>query len=434
MAAENHLQKPLAYIRGDVVLPGDKSISHRALILGALAKGTTSVGNLAPGQDVRSTRSCLQNLGVIFREKGERLIIEGRHLALQAPAADLDAGNSGTTIRLLSGVLAAQPFNSTLGGDHYLNKRPMKRIIEPLGRMGAVINSDSGRPPLNIHGGPLNPIDYQLPVASAQVKSAILLAGLYADGETAVIEINPSRDHTERLLPAFGVPLAKSGTGPFRISVDGPASLDGCDLTVPGDISSAASLIGLALTLPDSEIRIGNVGLNPTRTAFLSLLQSAGADLHWETGHLEAGEPVGAITARSSHLKAFNVTGELVPGLIDEIPLLTLLATQAVGESVISGAAELRVKETDRIAATVHCLSRAGADLSETDDGIIVRGPTNLEGGVEVPSFGDHLIAMTMTVAGALCRKAVTITDAGWVDVSFPGFFAVLESLAGNDS
>ncbi|MFC2075636.1 3-phosphoshikimate 1-carboxyvinyltransferase [candidate division KSB1 bacterium] len=432
MAAEIHLQEPLGSVRGELDLPGDKSISHRALILGALAKGTTTVGNLAPGEDVHSTRACLENLGVGFRENGDDLIIEGRDLALSAPENDLDAGNSGTTIRLLSGVLAAQPFQCRLGGDRYLNKRPMKRIIDPLSLMGAKIESESGRPPLAINGGPLKPIDYQLPVASAQVKSAILLAGLQAHGETTVIETHPSRDHTERLLPAFGVPVRKSGSGPFRISVDGPASLAGCNLTVPGDISSAAYLIGLAVALPDSEIIIRNVGLNPTRTAFLSLLQSAGADLNWETDHLEAGEPVGDITARSSRLKAFTVTNELVPGLIDEIPLLALLATQADGETVISGAAELRVKETDRIAATVECLAGIGADVDETADGLIVRGPTDLTGGAQVGSHGDHRIAMTMTVAGAISRKAVTITDAGWVNISFPGFFSVIESLSSN--
>ncbi len=421
--------RPRGPLRGEVVVPGDKSISHRALILGALAEGDTSIRGLATGQDVQSTMACLRALRVDIEARGDDVIVHGvGHQGFAPPSAVLDARNSGTTMRLLAGLLAGQPFRSAITGDASLRRRPMQRIIEPLVRMGAeVVAQPGGLPPLTIAGGGLRAIDYELPVASAQVKSCVLLAGLLAAGTTSVVEPAPSRDHTERMLAAFGVNVLREGR---RIMLGGGQRLrGGVRMQVPGDLSSAAFYMAAAATLPKSDLVVRGVGLNPTRTGFLSVLRSMGGRVEILSQKVEHHEPSGDLRIRFSRLRAVQVKGGLIPAVIDEIPILAVLATQAEGRTEIRDAQELRVKESDRIRSIADGLRRMGARIEELPDGMVIEGPTPLHA-ASVDSYGDHRVAMALAVAGMLCDGEIVIHNAEAVSVSFPQFFSQLEDLS----
>ena len=414
---------PASHFRGRFTLPGDKSLSHRLAILGALAEGETRIGNFSTAADCTSTLRCLKELGVRIRGSGRAVDVDGRGPAgLQAARGSLDVGNSGSSIRMLAGVLAGRPFRSVLTGDASICRRPMERVAEPLRAMGAAVVTRDGRPPVTIDGGPLRPISWRLPVASAQVKTAVLLAGLQGDGRTAVTEPTRSRDHTERLLPAFGVPVERDGT---TVSVRGGARLTPLTMEVPGDVSSAAFLVVAALILPDSWIRIENVLLNPARTAFIDVLRQMGG--HIETGvRQEAPEPVGWIEVRTSALRGVEVPPETVPALIDEVPALAVAGARAEGTFSVSGAAELRVKESDRIAALAEGLRAMGARVEERPDGLAVNGGPPLRG-ARVRAHGDHRIAMALSVAALAAQGDSHLEDAECAAVSFPEFYAFLE-------
>lgn len=413
-------------LAGEVSVPGDKSISHRSLLLGALAEGETTIDNPAPGDDVRHTMDCLRGLGVSVTEEGERVLVDGEGPeGLEQPSGTLDAGNSGTLTRLISGILATRPFETEIDGDHSLRSRPMKRIIEPLEMMGAEIDSREGQLPLKISGGELEGIEYRPDVASAQVKSCILLAGLGATGETTVEEIGPSRDHTERLLTAMGYPITIDGS---RITVRGPAPLAPLSIRVPGDFSSASYLIAAGLILKDSKVTLKSVGLNDTRTGFLDLLRRMGGSLEVRNLTARNEEPRGDLTVSSSHLQGVTLTEDEVVRSIDELPLLAVVATQAEGVTEVRGAKELRVKETDRISATVDNLQELGADIEELSDGFVIRGKTELHRG-NLHSFTDHRIAMSAAVAALVAEGQTRLEESQWVEVSFPRFFEVLEGL-----
>jgi 3-phosphoshikimate 1-carboxyvinyltransferase len=408
--------------RGRFTLAGDKSVCHRLALLGALAHGETRIGNFSSAADCDSTLRCLTLLGVDVSRDGAdvRILGEGPEAWRPAPGP-LPAGNSGSTLRMLSGALAGRPFRTTLTGDASLCRRPMERVAQPLRAMGARVETTDGRPPLGIEGGRLKGISWDLEVASAQVKTAVLLAGLQADGATTVVEPEPSRDHTERLLPAFGVALAVSGTA---LTVTRSA-LRAFSMDAPGDVSSAAFLVVAALVCPDSHVRIDGVLLNPRRTAFLDVLRAMGGDV--TTGiDVAAPEPTGWIEARTSRLHGVAVPASVVPALIDEVPALAAAATQAEGAFTVSGAAELRVKESDRIAALVAGLGRMGAQVEERPDGFVVDGGRPLRGAV-VSSQGDHRIAMALAVTALVASGETRIEDAACADVSFPEFFDLLE-------
>jgi 3-phosphoshikimate 1-carboxyvinyltransferase len=417
---------PVRRMSGQATVPGDKSISHRALMLAAIASGDSRIGNLATGADVRSTRTCLQQLGVDFEMEAQTTRVRGRGLeALQPPSRALDAGNSGTTMRLLSGILATRTFVGTIIGDESLSRRPMRRIMEPLQRMGAKIESTPQQTaPLKIMGGNLHGITYELPVASAQVKSCILFAGLDAAGETVVVEPGPSRDHSERLLEAMGAQITY---GEQRI-VARNSRLRNLEMNVPGDFSSAAFLLAAAVLLPDSELKLANVGLNPTRTAFMQVLLEMGGRLEFPEWHLQAIEPYGDLVARHGRLRGFELDPKFVPQLIDEIPILAVLATQAEGETIITGASELRVKESDRLAALTKNLRAMGVRVEELPDGLIIQGPARLRG-ANIDSCGDHRIAMAFAIAGLCADSPTTIHNPECADISFPGFFETLRLL-----
>ncbi|MGI8897843.1 MAG: 3-phosphoshikimate 1-carboxyvinyltransferase [Pyrinomonadaceae bacterium] len=427
---------PARRINGRVQLPGDKSISHRAAIIAALANGTSRITNFSSSEDCAATLSCLRQLGVSIQSEGSTVIVEGAGEAgLRAPNEALYCGNSGSTMRMLAGVLAGQDFSSTLTGDSSLNSRPMQRIIEPLQLMGAELGSENGKPPLTIKGRkPLKPIRYELPVASAQVKSCVLLAGLNAEGRTEVIERGgETRDHTERMLKWFGVPIERSMEG--AISIEGPRSFAARDVRVPGDISSAAFLIAAAGLLPESNLDVEDVGLNPTRTMFVSMLRSLGVMIEiidrQEDGHEPAGgvRVKGKLSAESpSPVDSTLVRGNLIAQLIDELPLLAVVGTQIPGGVEIRDAAELRRKESDRIASTVKNLRAMGAEVEEFEDGLAVHGRAQLRGAM-LDSYGDHRIAMTFAVAALTAEGDSEIAGAECVGVSFPDFFTVLESL-----
>jgi 3-phosphoshikimate 1-carboxyvinyltransferase len=420
-------------VRGRLSVPGDKSISHRALMLGAIAEGETRIRGLAPGEDVRSTLSCLRQLGVSMQEQSGEIIVHGRGLAgLQKPAGTLDAGNSGTTMRLLAGILATQPFTTAITGDASLRRRPMRRIIEPLARMDAKITAqENGCAPLTINGGKLQGIHYTLPVASAQVKSCVLFAGLGAEGETVVEEPIPTRDHSERMLRKMGANISvisdQYSVISNRISIRAGKLLGG-EIEVPGDFSSAAFFIAAALLLPDSELRIENVGRNPTRTAFLDVVHEMGAAIEIANIRNESHEPVADLVVRHRPLRGVSVSGKRVPLLIDEIPILAILATQAEGETCIRDAKELRVKESDRIAALTHNLRAMGATVEELPDGLVIAGPARLHGAA-IDSYGDHRIVMAFAIAGLLAETPTTIHGAECADISFPGFFERLSEV-----
>ena len=436
---------PAKRLRGRVRVPGDKSVSHRAAMLAALAAagGRTRVTNFSTSADCAATLACLARLGVRVARDGQTVEVEGAGLSLPgAPAGPLDCGNSGTTLRLLAGLLAGQGFRSVLTGDESLRARPMRRVIEPLRLMGARLEAHEGRAPVSVEGRrPLRAIRYELPVASAQVKSCVLLAGLNADGRTQVVETRgETRDHTERMLSWFGARVetraeAGRGGGAARVvSVEGGTGLRARDVTVPGDISSAAFLLAAAAMLPGSEIEIEDVGLNPTRAQLLGVLRALGADVRAEGAGEESNEPVGDLFARGpaglapARAGANRLGGARVGGLIDELPVLAVLGTRVEGGLEIRDAAELRVKESDRIRATVSNLRAMGAEVQEYDDGLAVSGPVRLRG-ARVRSYGDHRIAMAFAVAALAAEGDTEIEGAGCVSVSFPGFFPLLESL-----
>lgn len=418
---------PARQLRGRIQVPGDKSISHRYAILAALADGTSSVSNYAPGADCQSTLACLSALGVTVERRGPgEVTIRGRGLGgLVAPGGALDCGNSGTTMRLLAGVLAAHPFTTTLTGDPSLSRRPMRRVMVPLGEMGAAFEAASGdRPPMTVHGAQLHPIHYRPDVPSAQVKSAVLLAGLHADGVTAVTEPALTRDHTERALEAFGAPAAVEGR---TITVTGGRRLVARDLRVPGDLSSAAFPAVAAAALPGSDVTIEGVGLNPSRAAILDLLRRFGASVEAQVEAQRDGEPVGWVRIRHGVLQPVEILPAEVPEIIDELPVLAALATFGGGLAV-SGAGELRVKESDRISALVGGLRAMGANADERPDGFTIHPGRRLSGG-SVDAHGDHRLAMAFAVAALGATGPTEIAGDEVVAVSYPSFFADLDGL-----
>ena len=418
-------------LRGEVTPPGDKSITHRAFILNGLASGPARIRNFGQGSDCFATLDCLRALGVVVEEEEEEILIRGHGAGgLVQPSAPLDAGNSGTTIRLLSGLLASLPFQTTITGDDSLRRRPMDRIIEPLRMMGAAINGsgESGSAaPLEVRGGSLRGITYPLPVASAQVKSAVLIAGLNAEGETVVEEPFPSRDHTERMLRAMGGRIHISDG---RIAVQ-PGPLTAQDVTVPGDFSSAAFWLIAACLHPYAEVMVWGTGMNPYRTGLLDVLQEMGADITVEGHRLVGGEPVADIRARSSRLRGVSIGGAIIPRLIDELPLAALAGALATGSTQIRDAAELRVKESDRIATTCAELAKMGAQVEELPDGMIVHGGGGLNGAA-CDSHGDHRLAMALAVAGLVAGGETTVDGAEAASVSYPGFWTDLDRLVGD--
>lgn len=423
----DYIVQPGGRLTGRLRVPGDKSISHRAVMLGSLAEGTSRVTGLLEGEDVLATIAAFRAMGV--RMQGPQqgtLTVHGVGLhGLKAPERALDMGNSGTAMRLMAGLLAGQPFDSELVGDASLSRRPMQRVADPLNRMGAAIEtSEGGRPPLRIRGGRrLHGIDYVLPVPSAQVKSALLLAGLYAEGVTTVTEPAPTRDHTERMLRGFGYAVESRGR---TVRLQGGGRLQARDVEVPADLSSAAFfLIGAAIA-PGSELLLEHVGINPTRTGALEILRLMGADIEILDPREAGGEPVADLRVRTSRLRGIRIPEELVPLAIDEFPILFVAAACAEGETVLRGAHELRVKESDRIAVMAQGLKRLGIDARETPDGIAIRGG-RFSGG-EVESFGDHRIAMSFAIAALAASGPITVRDCKNVATSFPGFVELARS------
>jgi 3-phosphoshikimate 1-carboxyvinyltransferase len=414
---------------GRLQVPGDKSISHRSLIFGALAHGRTRVTGLLRSDDVLSTWRCLERLGVTIRDHGDEVEVEGVGLhGLRASSEILDCGNSGTTIRLLMGVLSAQRFDSEMTGDGSLRNRPMKRVADPLRKMGAQIElTEGGFAPLKIRasaGGRLDALAYELPVASAQVKSALLLAGIFANGKTVLSGKIQSRDHTERMLPHFGVPLHRSRD---RIELEGGTTLHAASVRVPGDFSTAAFWLAAGAMIPGAQIQLDSVSLNPTRLGFLKVLQRMGARI--ETKILEESpEPIGTVSVWGSPLRAVRVEGDEIPELIDELPMLAVLATQAEGVTEVRGAGELRVKESDRIETTGRALRAMGAEVALFEDGFSVRGRQKLHGG-KIKTLGDHRIAMAFSIAAMVAEGETEIVDPDCVSVSCPGFYGTLEEL-----
>jgi len=418
---------------GEVVVPGDKSISHRALILNSLALGNSKISNISPGRDCQSTINCLRALGARFtRQEGEpmSILVHGvGNTGLTEAKNILNAVNSATTMRLLSGVLAAQPFLSIFTGDISLRSRPMRRLIEPLRLMGAEIygRGEDSFAPLVIRGKRLYGVTYSLPVPSAQIKSAILLAALFADGSTMIEEPQHSRDHTERLLRRMGAKLERDNSHVFLTSLTSP--LTSIDLCVPGDISSAAYWLVAGAIHPDARIKIANCGVNPTRTGIIDALLAMGAQLKIENQRLEGNEPLADLYVESSRLKAIEISGDIIPRLIDEIPLLAVAACMAQGDTLIKGVGELRVKESDRIKTTARELSRLGANIEESSDGMIIHGGRPLLG-AEVRSHFDHRLAMTLAIAGLVARGSTLIHNARVAEISYPDFWEEMENLA----
>jgi 3-phosphoshikimate 1-carboxyvinyltransferase len=415
-------------LEGQVKVPGDKSISHRAVMFGSIASGITTIENFLPGEDCLSTISCFRQLGVEIVQNGSDVTVTGKGVdGLIQPEETLYVGNSGTTIRLMMGILSGLHFQSTLEGDESIARRPMTRVTLPLAKMGARITGENNGEftPLTVDGQGLSGITYELPVASAQVKSAILLAGLQAEGETIVIEPVKTRDHTERMIKQFGGEVERVESA---VKVSGGQLLKGTHINVPGDISSAAFFLVAAAIVPGSDILLRNVGLNPTRTGIIDVLVAMGADITIEPYDAEAAEPAGDIRIKYSNLKGTTVEGELIPRLIDEIPVIALLATQAEGKTVIRDAGELKVKETNRIDTVVNELRKLGANIEATDDGMIIQGNQSLDGGT-VSAHGDHRIGMMLSIAALLCKNEVNLEQSEAVAVSYPGFFDDLYSL-----
>ena len=427
----NRVIEKTNFLKGEITPPPDKSISHRAVMFASLAKGESRIKNFLWAKDPISSLNAMKSLGVKIQVNDiKEIIVQGEGLqSLKEPEDVIDCGNSGTTIRLLSGILAGQPFLSILSGDESLRQRPMKRIIEPLRQMGVEICSraENRFPPIVIRGGNLKGISYEMPIASAQIKSAILLAGLFAKGDTTVKEPHKSRDHTEKMLKSMGVELYITNN---TIKISQPSQeLKAFDIAIPNDFSSAAFFIGGACLVPDSEVIIKNVCLNETRTGFLEVLRSMGAKIEIFNLKEQAGEPVGDILVKkSSGLKGVTVQGEIIPRLIDEFPILCIIATQAEGLTVIRDAKDLRAKESDRIKAMVTELSKMGVPIKEFEDGVEIKGPCKIKG-TEVYSYKDHRIAMALSIAGLISEGKTTIIDADCVDISFPEFYDLLEIL-----
>lgn len=421
--------RPARTLRGEVTIPGDKSISHRSIMFGSLAEGTTKVSGFLTGEDNLSTLKAFQAMGVAISQPAPgELVIEGRGLdGLQEPGDVLDCGNSGTTMRLMSGLLAGQKFFSVLTGDQYLRRRPMKRVVVPLATMGAKIWGRRGGElaPLAIQGAQLQSISYDSPIASAQVKSAILLAGLYAEGETTVREPHLSRDHSERMLTWFD---AQVQPFPGGVTVTGRPRLIARDMIIPGDVSSSAFFLVAGLITPGAELLVRNVGINPTRSGIIDILRAMGGQLELCNERVQSGEPVADILVKHSRLKGIEIGGDVVPRAIDEFPVISVAAALAEGTTTIRDAEELRVKETDRIAAMASELGKLGADFTPTPDGMIINGCEQLRGGV-VSSHGDHRIAMSCAVASLVTVGPVTIADTACTETSFPGFWERLESI-----
>lgn len=416
-------------LKGEVRVPGDKSISHRAVIIGSIAKGDTAIENLLKADDCMRTIDCFRKMGIEIIFEDGIVTVKGKGLAgLHEPLDVFDVGNSGTTIRLLVGMLAGQKFHATLTGDESIRRRPMGRVIEPLKKMGAVIHGRQRDTlaPLTIIGRELKGMTYEMPVASAQVKSAVLLAGLYAKGITTVTEKEQTRDHTERMLEYFGAAIKREDR---KISVEGGVEFNGKRVFVPGDISSAAFLMVAASIVPGSSVLIRDVGVNPGRTGIIEVLHRMGADIEVINERMLSNEPVADISVRSSELKAVELNGSIIPRIIDEIPVIAVAATQAKGKTVIKGAEELRFKESDRIKTTVHELKRLGANIEEARDGIIIYGPSRLKKGV-CQSYGDHRIAMSSAVAGLAASDQTVVEKVECVETSFPAFTSVINSLS----
>jgi len=425
------LIKSAKALKGTIAVPGDKSISHRALMLSAIGRGKSRITNFLEGEDCISTLNAMRSAGVEIDYSKEEIVVQGVGLnGLKEPRDVIDAGNSGTTTRLLTGLFAGQDFFTVITGDNYLRKRPMKRVVDPLSQMGARIWGREGgeKLPLAINGAALKGIDYHSPIASAQVKSSIILAGLRARGITRVYEPSLSRDHTERMLHAMGARCAVLDNNGFEI--EGGVELGSADVTVPGDISSAAFFIVAALIIEGSQIELKNVGINPTRTGIVDILREMGGDIKYEKERDVAGEPVADIIVSSSKLKAVEVGGDVIPRAIDEIPLLAVAAAFAEGRTKVTDAKELRVKECDRISAMTLELKKLGISIEELEDGFVIDGSEQVMG-ASVAGHGDHRIAMSMAVAGLIATGETLINGSDCVNVSFPGFFDLLEFLRG---
>ena len=413
-------------IKQRIVIPGDKSISHRAVMLGSLATGTTKIRNFLMGDDCLATIKCFEEMGIKI-DQGPEITIYGNGLkGLKAPSKALDVGNSGTTIRLLSGILAGQNFSTTISGDASIESRPMNRIMTPLRQMNADITAsrDETYAPLHIKPSKLKNTLYNSPVASAQVKSAVLLAGLYTEGETSVVEPVLSRNHTELMLKGFGATVKSDGT---KATVTGFPDLQALDINVPGDISSAAFFLVAGLIVPDSEIHMENVGVNPTRAGIITVLQAMGGDITLHNQRTECGEPVCDIIVRSSRLKGTNISGDIIPTLIDELPVIAVAACFAEGTTTISDAKELRVKECDRITVMTTELKKMGADITAKEDGMVIEGVHALKG-ASIESHGDHRVAMSLAIAGLVAQGQTIIHNSECVNISFPQFFQIINN------
>lgn len=424
------LIKPAKCLRGKITVPGDKSISHRSVMLGSIAKGTTHVYGFLTGADCLSTISCFKKLGIDIKVEGTDVTVNGKGLhGLTAPSETLDVGNSGTTLRLMSGLLSAQPFPCHITGDSSIQKRPMGRVADPIKLMGGKLISDAGgdklTAPLTVEGTRLNAIDYTLPVASAQVKSALILAGVYAEGETRITEPEATRDHTEIMLNYLGAKIKKDGN---TIIVNPVEELTAKNIYVPGDISSAAYFIAAALICPNSEITIENVGVNPTRTGIIDAFLDMGADIKLTNERTVCGEKVADIVARTSSLHGAVIKGDIIPKLIDEIPVIAVVACFAEGDTIIANAQELKVKESNRIKTTAAEINRMGGSITETDDGMIIKGSTKLHGAI-CESYDDHRIAMSTAVAALVADGETEIINAECSNISFPNFYDLFDSL-----
>ena len=422
-------------LKGEVQIPGDKSISHRAVMLGSIARGTTEISHFLSGADCLSTIHCFQKMGIEIEQSKDLVLVHGRGLrGLKAPRGILDTGNSGTTTRLICGILSGQDFSSVLSGDDSLNSRPMKRIMDPLNQMGARITSiqDNNCAPLRIEPGTLHGIRYVSPVASAQVKSSVLLAGLYADSPVSVTEPVLSRNHTELMLGSFGADISSElhADGSATASVSPCAELYGQKIQVPGDISSAAYFIAAGLLVPGSRLLVKNVGINPTRAGFLEVCRKMGADIGYLNRQSQGGEETADLLVTPKPLTGTVIEGAVIPSLIDEIPILAVMAAFAEGTTVIRDAAELKVKETNRIQTVTENLLAMGAEIIPTEDGMIIHGTGALKG-TQIQSHLDHRIAMAFSVAALTAEGTTTILDSQCVDVSYPGFFAQLMDLSG---
>ncbi len=416
--------KKIGSANGEITVPGDKSISHRAVMFNSLAKGTAHITGFLKGADCLSTIECFKALGVEIEMSEDMITVHGNGLhGLREPQKMLYTGNSGTTTRLLCGILSGQDFNSSLTGDKSIEKRPMKRVTEPLSLMGAKIENDYC--PLYITGSKLHGTEYKMTVASAQVKTALILAALYADGETVIYEKEKSRDHTERMLAAMGADIVCDG---LKIMVRPGKELRAADIDVCGDISSAAFFMVLGLIMPSSRVTVRNVGVNPTRTGIIDVLKAMGADMKFENERIVSGEPVADITVSSSRLKGVTIGGDIIPRLIDEIPIIAAAAVFAEGETVIKDAHELRVKETDRIAAIENEFSKCGADITASDDGMVIRGGKPIHG-ADFKTYGDHRMAMSLSVLAQLADGDSSLDDDKCVSVSYPTFFDDLYKL-----